>query len=117
MNADWIIAAFIVIDTVLECLEHRRRTLTQVLDADIVTVVVVAAKFFPKYHERSLCVLRVSGYLSGTLSVSRFNCLARRALACPPASHGMSASAPAMPWPRAASHTQCGAPTDWSQLL
>ena len=58
MNAGWIIAAFIVIDTVLERLKHRRHALAQVLDADIVTVAVMAAKFFQKHYERALCVLR-----------------------------------------------------------
>ena len=80
MDADWIIAAFLVIDTGLECLEHRCHAVAQVPDADSLTVVVVAVKFFQTHHERFLYVLRVSGYLSGTLSVSRFNC---RGLALP----------------------------------
>lgn len=73
MNADWIVAAFIVIDTVLERLEHRSHVLAQVPDAEILTAAVVAAKFFQTHHERAVCVLRASGYLSGTISVSRFN--------------------------------------------
>jgi hypothetical protein len=73
MNADWIVAAFIVIDTVLERLEHRNHVLAQGPDAEILTVAVVAAKFFQNHHERAVCVLGANGYLSGTLSVSRFN--------------------------------------------
>jgi hypothetical protein len=72
MNADWIVAAFIVIDTVLERLEHRNHVLAQVPDAEILPVAVVAAKFFQNHHERAVCVLGANGYLSGTLSVSRF---------------------------------------------
>jgi hypothetical protein len=73
MNADWIVAAFVIIDTVLERLEHRSHVLAQVPDAEILTVAVVAARFFQNHHERAVCVLCASGYLSGTISVSRFN--------------------------------------------
>jgi Transposase DDE domain len=73
MNADWIVAAFVIIDTGLERLEHRSHVLAQVPDAEILTIAVVAAKFFQKHHERAVCVLCASGYLSGTISVSRCN--------------------------------------------
>jgi len=73
MNATWIITTFVIIDTVMEQLEHRSHVLAQVPDAEIVTVAVVAAKFFQNHHERALCVLRESHYLSGPLSISRFN--------------------------------------------
>lgn len=73
MNADWIVAAFLVIDTMLERLEHRNHVLAQVPDADILPVAVVAAKFFQNHHERAVCVLGASGSLSGPLSVSRFH--------------------------------------------
>jgi hypothetical protein len=73
MNADWIVAAFVIIDTVLERLEHRSHVLAQVPDAEILTIAVVAAKFFQNHHERAVCVLCASGYLSGAISVSRFN--------------------------------------------
>jgi hypothetical protein len=73
MNADWIVAAFVIIDTVLERLEHRSHVLAQVPDAEILTIAVVAAKFFQNHHERAVRVLCASGYLSGTISVSRCN--------------------------------------------
>jgi hypothetical protein len=73
MNANWIVAAFVIIDTVLERLEHRSHVLAQVPDAEILTIAVVAAKFFQNHHERAVCVLCASGYLSGTISVSRCN--------------------------------------------
>lgn len=65
MNADWIVAAFVIIDTLMERLEHRSHILAQVPDAEILTVAVVAAKFFQNHHGRALCVLGASGYLSG----------------------------------------------------
>jgi hypothetical protein len=34
---------------------------------EILTVAVVAAKFFQNHHERALCVLGASGYLSGAV--------------------------------------------------
>jgi hypothetical protein len=73
MNAEWIITAFVIIDTIMERLEHRSHVLAQVPDSEILTIAVVAAKFFQNHHERAVCVLRESGYLSGTISVSRFN--------------------------------------------
>lgn len=73
MNAEWIITAFVIIDTLMERLEHRSHVLAQVPDSEILTIAVVAARFFQNHHERAVCVLRESGYLSGTISVSRFN--------------------------------------------
>jgi hypothetical protein len=73
MNADWSVAACVIIDTVLERLEHRSHVLAQVPDAEILTVAVVAAKFFQNHHERAGCILHASGYLSGPISVSRCN--------------------------------------------
>ena len=34
---------------------------------------VIAARRFADHHERALCILRALGYLSGPLSLSRFN--------------------------------------------
>src|SRR5262245_51038673 len=73
MNAEWIITAFVVIDTLLERLEHQSDVRAHVPDSEILTIAVVAAKYFQNHHERAVCVLRECGYLSGTLSVSRFN--------------------------------------------
>ena len=39
----------------------------------MLTVGVVAACQFQNHHERALCTLRAMGYLSGPLSISRFN--------------------------------------------
>jgi hypothetical protein len=73
MDAKWIITAFVLIDTVLETLEHRSHKLAQVPDSEILTVAVVAAKYFQNHHERALCVLREAHYLSGRLELTRFN--------------------------------------------
>jgi len=73
MDANWIIAAFVVIDTLMERLDHRSDVRAQVPDAEIVTIAVVAAKYFGNHHERAVQVMHGCGYLSGQISVSRFN--------------------------------------------
>jgi hypothetical protein len=73
MNADWIITAFVVIDSLMDELEHQSHVLANVPDSEIVLIAVVAAKYFHNHHERAVCVLRECRYLSGHISVSRFN--------------------------------------------
>lgn len=73
MDASWIITTFVVIDTLMERLEHHSDVRAHVPDSEIVTIAVVSAKYFANHHERAVQVMRGCGYLSGTISVSRFN--------------------------------------------
>src|SRR5215210_4968208 len=73
MNATWIVTVFEVIDTTMETLDHHSHILTKVPDSEVLTVAVVAAKYFQNHHERALAVLKALHYLSGSLSPSRFN--------------------------------------------
>lgn len=73
MNAEWIIAVFVVIDTLMERLGHHSDVRADVPDSEVVLIAVVAAKYFHNHHERAVCLLQETGYLSGRLSVSRFN--------------------------------------------
>ena len=73
MNATWIVTVFEVIDTTMETLDHHSHVLTKVPDSEVLTVAVVAAKFFQTHHERALAVLKALHYLSRPLSTSRFN--------------------------------------------
>src|SRR6266545_8054402 len=73
MDAQWIITAFVLIDTLLDRLNHRSHPLAQVPDSEILTVAVVAAKYYQNHPERALCVLREAHYLSGRLDLTRFN--------------------------------------------
>jgi hypothetical protein len=73
MDADWIITAFVLIDTVLDRFNHRSHVLAQVPDSEIVLVAVIAAKYFQNHQERALCIVRALGYLSGKIEISRFN--------------------------------------------
>lgn len=73
MNAEWIITNFVIIDDLMIALDHHSHPLAQVPDAEILTIAVVAAKYFQNHHERSVEMMQQLGYLSGRISVSRFN--------------------------------------------
>src|SRR4028118_1030704 len=73
MNATWIVTVFEVIDTTMESLEHHSHVLTKVPDSEVLTVALVAAKYFQNHHERALAVLRPLHCRPGPLSPSRCN--------------------------------------------
>jgi hypothetical protein len=73
MDDDFIVAAYVVIDKVMAALGHRDDVRAKVSDAEVLTVAVVAAKYFQNHHARALQVMLRLRYLSGTLSASRFN--------------------------------------------
>ena len=72
MNASYIVTSYVVIDDVLKGIGHVDDSRATISSAEIVTVAVVAAKYFQNHHERALCLLQQTGYLP-KLSVSRFN--------------------------------------------
>src|SRR5215211_5018849 len=72
MNDDFIVSVYVVIDTVLQALDHRSHRLAHSTDAEVLTVAVVAARYFQHPHERALQIVQRLGSLSGTLSTSRF---------------------------------------------
>ena len=73
MDAIWIVTVFEIIDTLMVQLDHRSHPLTHVPDSEVLTVAVVAAKYFQNHHERALAIMHATQHLSGTLSTSRFN--------------------------------------------
>ncbi len=73
MNDDVIVTTYVVIDEFLSHAGHRDHALAQVGDAEVLTVAVVAAAYFQNHHARALQVMQGLRYLSGRLSVSRFN--------------------------------------------
>jgi Transposase DDE domain len=73
MNDRLIITSYVIIDDTMRSLNHRTHSLAKVSDAEVLTVAVVAAKYFHNNHERALWVLTQLGYLSRQLSTSRFN--------------------------------------------
>ncbi len=78
MNDTLIVTVYVVLDDLLRAMQHRTDPRARTSDSDAaqrapVTVGVIAACQFQNHHERALCILRALGYLSGPLSVSRFN--------------------------------------------
>jgi hypothetical protein len=72
MDAEWIITVFVIFDELCAKGGHHDHKLAHVSDAEVMTVAVVAARYFQNHHERALLVLRELGYLRRSLSVSRF---------------------------------------------
>lgn len=73
MNVNWIITAFVIVDTTFTTLEHQSDVRAGVPDSEIITVALVAAKYFANNHKLTLSVMQQLQYLSGTISHSRFN--------------------------------------------
>jgi hypothetical protein len=73
MNDTVIVTTYAVIDDVMKACGHTDHGLAQVGDAEVLTVAIVAALYFHNHHERAVVMMHRLGYLSGQLSVSRFN--------------------------------------------
>ena len=73
MDDDFIVTAFVVLDKTMAALGHRDDARAQASDAEVLTVAVVAAKYFQNHLARALQMMHLGRYLSGALSVSRFN--------------------------------------------
>ncbi len=73
MDDDFIVTAFVIIDKTMQALGHRDDVRAGASDAEVLTVAVVAAKYFQHHLARALQVLHLGRYLSGPLSASRFN--------------------------------------------
>ncbi len=73
MDANWMIPAFVVIDTLMERLKHRRDGRAHVPDSEILTTAGVAARYFGRHHERAVQIMHGCGYRSGRFNVWRFH--------------------------------------------
>jgi len=73
MNDDVIITSYVVTVDVMKAFGHESHVLAQVSDADVVFIAIMAALYFQNHHERALCVMQGMGYVTGRLSISRFN--------------------------------------------
>ena len=73
MNATWIITTFVLIDTAMTNLDHQTDVRAKVPDSEVVTVALVAAKYFANNHRIALDVMQKLQYLSGSISHSRLN--------------------------------------------
>jgi hypothetical protein len=72
MNDTYIVTAYSVIDDLLKAHDYTDDVRATIGAAEILTVAVVAAKYFQNHHERALCILIKLGDIP-PLSVSRFN--------------------------------------------
>ena len=73
MDDDVIVTTYVVVAELLRHAEHREHVLARVGDAEVLTVAVMAAAYFQNHQARALQVMQLGRYLSGPLSVSRFN--------------------------------------------
>ncbi|MEP7287514.1 MAG: hypothetical protein ABI947_17285 [Chloroflexota bacterium] len=72
MNDTYIVTAYVVIDDILKGYGFRDDCRVTGTAAEILTVGVIAAKYFQNHHERAVCVMTRLGNVMG-VSVSRFN--------------------------------------------
>jgi hypothetical protein len=73
MDDDFIVTAFVIIDKTLATLGQRDDVRAGASDAAVLTVAVVAARYFQNHQAQALQVVHLGRYPSGALSVSRFN--------------------------------------------
>lgn len=72
MESDYIVTVYVVIDDVLGVMGYEDDCRSQLSAAEILTVAVVAARYFQNHHERALGMMKLCGYITN-FSVSRFN--------------------------------------------
>lgn len=72
MDDHYIVTVYTVIDDILKACGVMEDCRAVQSTAEILTVGVIAAKYFQNHHERAVCVMTQLGYM-GRLSISRFN--------------------------------------------
>jgi DDE family transposase len=72
MNDTYIVTTYVVIDDILKAWGFKDDCRASGYAAEMLTVAVLAAKYFQNHQERALCLLIRLGYIS-RISVSRFN--------------------------------------------
>jgi hypothetical protein len=72
MNDTYIVTTYVVIDDILKAHGFEDDCRASGTAAEILTVGVIAAKYFQNHHERALGIMTGLGYVHG-LSTSRFN--------------------------------------------
>jgi hypothetical protein len=72
MNDTYIVTSYVVIDDILKAYGYEEDCRASSSAAEILTVAVMAAKYFQNHHERALYIMARMGYVK-TLSMSRFN--------------------------------------------
>ncbi len=75
MNPTFIITVYVVLDDLSKAFLGEGKYQPKMTPAEIMTVAIVAARYFNNHLERALVVMRDTGYLPPhrCLSLSRFN--------------------------------------------
>ena len=63
MDATWIVTTFVLIDTAMTNLDHQTDVRADVPDSEVVTVALVAAKYFANNHRIALDVMQKTAVL------------------------------------------------------
>jgi hypothetical protein len=72
MNEDYIVTVYYVIDEMLKVVNYQDDRRSQISAAEVLTVAVIAARYFHNHWERALCILIQQGEIA-PVSISRFN--------------------------------------------
>ena len=73
MDDHFIVTAFVIIDDLMTKFDHHTHCLAKVSDAEVITVAVVAAKFFNNNHQNALAAMKAAQYIPNKIKASRFN--------------------------------------------
>ncbi len=73
MNEEQIVTIYVVVDDILKTSGHQSDKRAQMSDAEVITIAILAARYFQNHHERALWVFHKMGYFTKGLSTSRFN--------------------------------------------
>ena len=73
MDDALIVAIYVMIDDTMKTLGHRNHSLAGLSDAEILTIAVLAARYYGNHHARAGGQLAGSAYFPRTISPSRFN--------------------------------------------
>jgi hypothetical protein len=73
MDDHFIVTAFVIIDDLMTKFDHHTHCLAKVSDAEVITIAVIAAKFFNNNHQNALGAMKAARYIPNELNPSRFN--------------------------------------------
>ncbi len=68
-----IVAIYVMIDDTMKTLGHRSHCLSSLSDAEVLTIAVLAARYYGHHHARAVGQLAGSAYVPRAISPSRFN--------------------------------------------
>jgi len=95
MDDALIVTIYVVIDDTMKALEHRSHCLSSLSDAEILTIAVLAARYYGNHHARSVGQLTGTAYFPRVISPSRVYGKIKQAMptfddALPPVQHPLT---------------------------